>query len=463
VVEGTALAAESVEPRGDLGGAPSPPAGEGLELVFRPDPTVWDGRFTNNGWLQELPKPLTKLTWDNAALMSLATAERLGVTNGDLVELSYRGRKVEAPAWVLPGHANDSVTIHFGYGRPRTGRVGQGTGFNAFALWTSDAPGFGSGLSARRTGGTRALASTQTHRTLEPSRNIVHGATLAEFHEHPDFLHHDRNVHQPAKDQTLYHDDFSPTNPVEPDYQWGMVVNLNACTGCSACTLACVAENNIPVVGKDQVSRGREMHWLEVDQYFGGGPDDPEVYNQPRLCMHCEAAPCEVVCPVAATVHDHEGLNLMVYNRCVGTRYCSNNCPYKVRHFNFLQYQPQSSDPDFELVSLGNNPDVTVRARGVMEKCTYCVQRINQARYTAEKEGRRLHDGEVTTACQSACPTRAIVFGDVSDPDSAVSKLKKDPRNYGMLSELNTRPRTTYLAKLRNPNPEIETEPKHGV
>jgi MoCo/4Fe-4S cofactor protein with predicted Tat translocation signal len=469
VVEGSAPAAVSVEPKSDLGPPPFAAADAGGsaaadEIVFRPDPTVWDGRFANNAWLQELPKPLTKLTWDNAALMSLATAEKLGVTSGDVVELSYRGRKVEAPVFVLPGHAHGSVTVHFGYGRPRVGRVGRGAGFNAFALWTADAPGFGAGLTVRPTGATHRLAVTQSHRTLEKSRNIVHGGTLAEWEKDPGFVHHRGSAHEvPSKDETLYHDDFSPTNPIEPDYQWGMVVNLNACTGCSACTLACVAENNIPVVGKEQVLNSREMHWLEVDQYFDGDPANPGVYNQPRLCMHCEKAPCEVVCPVAATVHDHEGLNVMVYNRCVGTRYCSNNCPYKVRHFNFFQYQPLSDDPDHALASLHNNPDVTVRARGVMEKCTYCVQRINESRYTAEREGRRLRDGEVVTACQSACPTRAIVFGDVSDKNSAVSKLKADPRNYSMLAELNTRPRTTYLAKLRNPNPEIGTEAGHGV
>jgi len=466
VVKGTALPAVKAELKADLG-APPAPQGEGMELVFRPDPTIWDGRFTNNGWLQELPKPITKLTWDNAAHMSLATAEKLGVTSDDVVELSYRGNKVSAPVLVMPGHANDSVTVHFGYGRWKTGRVGTGTGFNAFALWTSDAPGFGSGLQVRKTGATHQLASTQVHRAVdmalqgkaEQERGLVRVATLDDFLNHPDYAHHGEHGHEPARDETLYHDDYTPTNPIDPDYQWGMVINLNTCTGCSACVLACQAENNIPVVGKEQVLKSREMHWMEVDRYFEGDPANPDVHHQPRTCMHCEKAPCELVCPVAATVHDHEGLNAMVYNRCVGTRYCSNNCPYKVRHFNFLQY----ADLRTPSLALLNNPDVTVRARGVMEKCTYCVQRISQVRYTSEIEGRRIKDREVVPACQSACPTQAITFGDVSNPDSAVSKLKKDSRNYGMLAELNTQPRTTYLAKLRNPNPEIETERRHGV
>jgi molybdopterin-containing oxidoreductase family iron-sulfur binding subunit len=470
IVAGSAQPTVKVEPRSDLGPVPAPAPGnrDAIELIFQSDPMIWDGRFSNNGWLQELPKPLTKLTWDNAALMSLAMAERLGVINGDVVALAYKGRTVDAPVMILPGHADRSVTIHFGYGRSKTGRVGTGAGFNSFALWTSDAPGFGAGLELTKTGHTHALASTQVHRNIdlavqgraEKDRGLVRVATLAGYREHPDFAHQGANEHEPPKDETLYFNDRTPKEKVEPDYQWGMVVNLNACTGCGACVLACQAENNSPVVGKDQVLRGREMHWMEIDRYYEGDPASPEVLHQPRLCMHCENAPCEVVCPVAATAHDHEGLNVMVYNRCVGTRYCGNNCPYKVRHFNFLQY---SEVRGISTLALLNNPDVTVRARGVMEKCTYCIQRINEARYAAELDGRRIRDGEIVTACQSACPTRAIVFGDIADPSSAVSKLKAGPRNYGMLAELNTQPRTSYLAKLRNPNPALETEPRHGV
>ena len=465
VIAGTALPVVKVEPKGDLGAAPVVASGEGLELIFRPDPTVWDGRFANNGWLQELPKPITKLTWENAAFMSLATAEKLGVVDGEVVELSLQGRHVEAPVMILPGQAEGTITLHFGYGRARAGRVGKGIGFDAFRLWTSDAPGFASGASARKTGAKVALATTQSHRNVDwklqgeaaSERGIVRVATLAEYRAHPDFAHQGEHGCEPKKGDTLYNDDLNPTAPIVPDYQWGMVVDLSRCTGCEACVLSCQAENNIPVVGKAQVLNSREMHWLEVDRYYEGDPANPSVHHQPRMCMHCEKAPCEVVCPVAATVHDHEGLNLMVYNRCVGTRYCSNNCPYKVRHFNFLQYSDQHT-PSLALV---NNPDVTVRARGVMEKCTYCVQRISEARIEAEKDGRRIQDGEVVTACQGACPTRAITFGDITDKSSAVAALKQDGRGYGMLAELNARPRTTYLAKLRNPNPEIDTEPTH--
>jgi MoCo/4Fe-4S cofactor protein with predicted Tat translocation signal len=433
-VDGLRLTPADIEPT-----APAPP---GLELVFRPDPTIWDGSFANNGWLQELPKPLTKLTWDNAALISPNTAQRLGLATADLVELRYRGRSVHAPVWVMPGHADEAVTVSLGYGRWRAGRIGTGLGFNAYALRTSDTPWFGGGLEVHKTGRRYQLATTQGHFRME-GRNLVRAATLEEYLAHPGFAH--ALGHEPAPGQTLY--------PLweYPGYAWGMAIDLSTCIGCSACVIACQAENNIPVVGKGEVARGREMHWLRIDRYYKGNLDVPETCYQPVLCMHCETAPCEVPCPVAATVHSHEGLNEMVYNRCVGTRYCSNNCPYKVRRFNFFQY----ADYDTPVLKLLQNPDVTVRSRGVMEKCTYCVQRINAGRSRAQQEGQPIRDGEVVTACQAACPTEAIIFGNINDPNSRVAKMKATPLNYGILTELNTRPRTTYLAQLRNPNPEL--------
>ncbi len=424
---------------------PPPSAAPGLEIIFRPDPTIWDGRFANNGWLQELPKPLTKLTWDNAALISPATAERLGLTNEDLVELRYRGRAVRAPIWIMPGHADDCVTAHLGYGRTRAGRVGTGAGFNAYAIRTSEAPWSDAGLEIRKIGARYSLARTEHHHSME-GRNLVRVGTIAQFRDDPDFVH--RKAREPSLLPSLY-----PGHTYD-GYAWGMAIDLSACIGCNACVIACQAENNIPVVGKTEVARGREMHWLRIDRYYTGSMDNPQTYHQPVLCMHCENAPCEVVCPVGATTHSDEGLNEMVYNRCVGTRYCSNNCPYKVRRFNFLQY----ADYDTPSLKLGRNPNVTVRSRGVMEKCTYCVQRINAARIKAEEENRQIRDGEVVTACQGACPTAAIVFGDINDPNSRVAKRKAEALNYGLLTELNTRPRTTYLARLRNPNPEIEAE-----
>jgi molybdopterin-containing oxidoreductase family iron-sulfur binding subunit len=424
---------------GPSGNGPSP-----LEIVFRPDPTIWDGRFANNGWLQELPKPMTKLTWDNVAVISPTAAERFDLTNGDLVELRYGGRTVVAPVWIMPGQAPDSVTVHLGYGRTRAGRVGTGVGFNAYTLRTSDAPWFGSGLELRKTGNQYQLAGTQNHFSLE-GRNMIRAATLDEYRKNPNFAQD--MGENPPPDRTLY-----PQFRYEGN-AWGMAIDLNACTGCNACVVACQAENNVAVVGKGQVALGREMHWLRVDRYYQGHWDNPDVYTQPMLCQHCEIAPCEVVCPVAATTHSAEGLNQMVYNRCVGTRYCSNNCPYKVRRFNFLLY----SDWTTPSLKLQRNPDVTVRSRGVMEKCTYCVQRINAAKIEAEKEDREVRDGEIVTACQAACPTQAIVFGNINDPNSRVSKLKAQPRNYGVLAELNTRPRTTYLARVTNPNPELLT------
>jgi molybdopterin-containing oxidoreductase family iron-sulfur binding subunit len=425
----------------------SAPAAGKMEIVFRADPTIRDGRFINNAWLQELAKPITKLTWDNAALVSPELAHREKLQNGDVAELKFRGRMLRAPVWIVPGQAENSVTLHVGYGRARTGRVGAGTGVNAFALRSSDALWQGGGLELTRTGETRELVTTQKNHNME-GRDIIRAGTFAEFTADPHFI----EAHQeprPAKSDTLYHADEFKYN----GYKWGMSIDLNVCIGCSACTIACQAENNIPVVGKHQVSVGRDMQWIRVDSYFRGGLDNPEVNHQPVPCMMCENAPCELVCPVGATVHDNEGLNVQVYNRCIGTRYCSNNCPYKVRRFNFLEFNAGMT-PVQKMVK---NPDVTVRSRGVMEKCTYCTQRINAARIPAEIANRKVKDGEIVTACQAACPVEAIVFGDLNDPGSRVAKLKQQPLDYWMLGELNTRPRTSYLAKLRNPNPEIKT------
>jgi MoCo/4Fe-4S cofactor protein with predicted Tat translocation signal len=427
-----------------------------LEISFQPDPTLFDGRFANNGWLQELPKPLTKLTWDNAVLISPKTAERLGLSyqvgarggeHGrvftDVIELRYEGRTLQAPTWILPGHADECVTVHLGYGRTRAGKVGNGTGFNAYAIRTANAPYYGAGLEIRKIGTQYPLACTQFHHSME-GRDLVRTATIEEYRKNPSFA---QGEHHHESEGSLY-----PGFKYE-GYAWGMSIDVNACIGCNACVVACQSENNIPVVGKTEVTRGREMHWLRIDRYYKGSPENPETYHQPVPCMHCENAPCELVCPVGATNHSHEGLNDMVYNRCVGTRYCSNNCPYKVRRFNFFEYS------DFETPSLKplRNPNVTVRSRGVMEKCTYCVQRINVAKIEAEKENRPVRDGEIQTACQAACPTQAIVFGDINNREAAVAKLKSESLNYGLLTELNTKPRTTYLAKLKNPNPEIKT------
>jgi molybdopterin-containing oxidoreductase family iron-sulfur binding subunit len=406
-----------------------------IEVVFRPDPTIFDGRFSNNAWLQELPKPLTRLTWDNPALLSPATGGRLGLTNGDVIEIVREGRSVRAPVWISPGHADDSITLFLGYGRTRTGRVGTGRGYNAYVVRSSNAMWTALDAEVRKTGERYSLVSTQEHQLVE-NRDLIRSGTPDHFTQHAT----------PHEQISLYPE-------VESEnYAWGMTIDLSACTGCNACVIACQAENNVPSVGKDQVANSREMHWLRIDTYYGGNAGNPEVVFQPMLCMHCEAAPCEPVCPVGATTHSAEGLNEMTYNRCVGTRYCSNNCPYKVRRFNFFQY----ANWDVPSLKLLANPDVTVRSRGVMEKCTYCVQRINHARIEAKKQNRTIRDGEVITACQAVCPAEAIVFGDTHDPNSRVSQVKADPRNYGLLAELNTRPRTTYLARLRNPNPELK-------
>ena len=415
-----------------------------LEIVFKPDPSVWDGRFANNGWLQELPKPITKLTWDNAALVSPKLAERLHLDNENVIELAFKGRSVHAPVWIVPGQAEHSVTLTLGYGRTAAGHVGTGQGVNAYALRTSDAMGFGVGLEVRKIEGAKwQLATTQSHQSLA-GRDVYRTGTLEEYRKRPGFAPAESD--EPKADDTLY-----PPDHTYSGYAWGMSVDLNTCIGCNACVVACQSENNIPIVGKGEVINGREMHWIRVDGYYAGRDlDNPEFYHQPVPCMHCENAPCEVVCPVEATVHSPEGLNEQVYNRCIGTRYCSNNCPYKVRRFNFLQW----ADNTHLTFKMQRNPDVTVRSRGVMEKCTFCVQRINEVKITAEKEDRRVRDNEIRTACQQTCPTEAIVFGDVNDPNSRVSRLKKQERNYGMLAELGTRPRTTYLARITNPNPE---------
>ena len=423
------------------------------EILFRPDPTIWDGRFANNGWLQELPKPITKLTWDNAALIAPGMAKTLKLDplkdNGRVVELTYKGRKLSIPVFIVPGQAEGTVVVHLGYGRTMAGRVGTGLGFNAYALRTKDDPWGGPGVTIQPTDATYPLASTQMQRYVE-GRNLYRASTLLRFQEDPNVFHEDEEV----ADQSLIE---SPW-PYE-GYKWGMAIDLNACTGCNACVISCQAENNIPVIGKEQIMLGRNMQWMEIDTYFRGEDiQNPEVFFQPRACMHCENAPCELVCPVAATVHDAEGLNVMVYNRCVGTRYCGNNCPYKVRHFNFLNYSeiavPSMRTPSLQLL---NNPDVTVRTRGVMEKCTYCIQRISGARINAKEKGESIKDGDVVTACQAACPSQAIHFGDLNDKSSKVYKIKEDTRNFSMLGELNTRPRTTYLGKIRNPNPELST------
>ncbi len=415
-----------------------------LEINFRADPTIYDGRFANNAWLQELPKPITKLTWDNALLLSPLTAGRLGVVSKEVVRLKYRGRSIEAPVWILPGHAEESATLHLGYGRTQAGKLGSKAGFNAYALLTADALAGGAGLEIARTGRRYDLVTTQQHQTME-GRALVRAGTLDEYEKNPKFAK--EMVEAPGPDDSAY-----PPYPAH-EYAWAMAIDLNACTGCNACVVACQAENNIPFVGKHETSRGHAMHWIRVDRYFEGDPANPRTLHQPVPCMHCENAPCELVCPVAATAHSAEGLNDMVYNRCVGTRYCANNCPYKVRRFNFFHYATQFRAPSMRMLS---NPDVTVRWRGVMEKCTYCVQRINGAKIASEKENRRVQDGEIVTACQQACPAKAIVFGDLRDPGSRVAKMKATPVNYGLLEDLGTRPRTTYLAAVRNPNPAVE-------
>ncbi len=428
------------------------PGAQGIEAAFQPDPSVYDGRWANNGWLQELPKPLTKLTWDNAVLISPALSERMSLRTGNVVEVESRGHKVRGPVLVVPGQADDSITLAMGYGLKRAGSNGSKRGYSAFKVRTSDAPWIATGVKITPVGEDYPLALTQNHQIIDNKTAIeettkrapVREATLAEFTANPRFAQEMKE--EPSSEDTLY-----PAYEYN-EYKWGMSIDLNSCVGCNACLVACQAENNIPVVGKEQVIRERHMNWLRLDAYNEGDLANPRTLFQPVPCMQCENAPCELVCPVGATVHSSEGLNDMVYNRCVGTRYCSNNCPYKVRRFNFLLF----SDWDTPTLKLLHNPDVTVRSRGVMEKCTYCIQRITRARIDSEKEQRKIRDGEIQTACQQACPAEAIIFGDLNDKNSRVARLKAEPRNYGLLAELNTRPRTTYLAGVRNPNPELE-------
>lgn len=460
------------------------PGDDAIEIIFRPDPSIYDGRYSNNGWLQELPNPIVNNCWDNAVLMSGPTKVKLGLAESDVVEISLNGNKVRGSVLSIPGHPDNSFTLHLGYGRTHVGRVGAGMGFNAYAIRTSATPLFATGAIFKKTGDTYEIAVTKSHYSDERgpmalwgsaetgdlrshslegdeaiTRGIVRYATLEEFRKEPNFAH-EKGVfpEDPERDNTLF------ANFPYDKNAWGLAIDQNSCVGCNACIISCYAENNIPVVGKHQVKTGRDMQWLRIDTYFEGDLQSPRAHFQPMMCQQCENAPCEEVCPVGATVHSPEGLNVMVYNRCVGTRYCSNNCPYKVRRFNFLLF----SDYETESLKLMRNPDVTVRSRGVMEKCSYCLQRISAAKIEADKENRAIRDGEIVTACQQACPTNAIVFGNINDKNSRVYKIKNQPRNYGVVADLNTRPRTTYIAEVFNPNQAlaggapVEHAPEHS-
>ncbi len=529
IVPNTALPAVTVTaPTGLAERLPAPVAGSGLEIAFRLDPTLWDGRYANNSWLQELPKPITTLVWDNAAIISPLTAQKVGlvsagnklsITQTDatefgqssgkrVVELTFQGQKLQMPVWILPGQPDDVITVHLGFGRTRAGVVGNNQGFNTYLLRSSDSLSYGTGVTLQPTNNEYQLSYTQPHHLLraeygeQENRDIYRAGTLKEFIEKKGLMgpeHEAEGAHfgngvsgdgdseaygkgveaqvtnerpaDPYRQQWHYADKSLSNKDGVPSFypefsgkgynQWAMSVDLGTCIGCNACTIACQAENNIPTVGKDEVGRGREMHWIRIDHYYAGMDlVSPESYFMPMMCQHCEKAPCEPVCPVAATIHDHQGLNQMVYNRCIGTRYCSNNCPYKVRRFNFLKWVAGKGGPttinyDLPVLKMLANPDVTIRGRGVMEKCTYCAQRISVARIDAKKAGREMVSDDVITACQQVCPTRAIAFGDINDANSAVSKLRREPHDYQVLAELNTRPRTTYLARLRNPNEEI--------
>ena len=411
---------------------PPEPPNHPMTLLFRPDPYIWDGRYANNPWLQELPRPLTKLTWDNPLLISPALAKQSKLQNMDIVRISAGDEQMEAPVWIMPGQAPDCVVALLGFGRKHVGAVGSGAGFDFYPL-----RGGAYAPSLKKAAGRAELACTEHHNLIFSAPDeIVRSGTLADYLENPKFLATSK------PESALYR--WKPEGPAA----WAMSVDLNACIGCGACVVACQAENNIPVVGKQQVIHEREMHWLRIDRYYAGTPEAPASYFQPMLCMHCEQAPCELVCPVGATVHDSEGLNVMIYNRCIGTRFCSNNCPYKVRRFNYFAFAREEQRPPE-----ARNPEVTVRARGVMEKCTFCLQRIAQARITADREDKPV--GDVVTACQAACPTRAFTFGDMANPDREVAKRKQSPLDYALLADQNTHPRVTYEALIKNPNPSI--------
>jgi len=482
-------------------GAPksAPPSvsypGGGIEISFRPDPSLYDGRYANNGWLQELPKQVTNLSWDNAALMSMELMGKLGIEENEAIELDLNGRTVIAPVLMVPGHPKDAVTVHLGLGRRAdAGRVGAGVGFNAYALRTADQPLAAAGLTINRSKGTYDLCVTKVHniehrgayaqRDLEKplsdkdgayslagheamERSIIRYATYDEAMKDPEYAHTgasgtlvNKVGYNPQGEAVPHEESFFPDawrydhkdeSSKKLQNKWGMSIDLNSCVGCNSCIVGCYAENNIAVVGREQVKIGRIMQWLRIDSYFEGDLSAPRAHFQPMLCQHCESAGCEQVCPVGATVHTPEGINTMVYNRCVGTRYCSNNCPYKVRRFNFLLY----SDFDTESLKFQRNPDVSVRSRGVMEKCSYCIQRIEAVKIDADKNNRAIEDGEILTACQQACPTGAIVFGNLNDPAARVTKLKAEERDYQVLADLNYRPRTSYTAGVINPNAEL--------
>ena len=462
------------------------------EVVFTACSKMDDGRYNNNGWLQEIPDPITKITWDNAALVSPETAKKLGIEDNDLIEISTEMGKLQVPAIMAPGHADGSISIALGYGRTETGRVGKEAGFNVYPLRTTTQPYFVTGAQVRVAGGSYELALTQEHWAIEGrAGDLTREATLDDYKTTPDFAKTmGMDAHIPANVSLYGHPELNKPDSIDP-HAWGMTVDMNVCTGCSACMVACQAENNIPIVGKEQVNNGREMHWIRTDRYFVSTPEnenEPEMVSQPMMCQHCENAPCETVCPVNATVHSEDGLNVMAYNRCIGTRYCANNCPFKVRRFNFFDYNSrdvlgkkkgnpfsglyewnllsEKSTPD--TIKMQKNPNVTVRMRGVMEKCTFCVQRVQEARIAAKVAARdsdniRIPADAFKSACAQACPADAIIFGDINNPESSVSKSRAGERGYRLLEYLNIQPRVTYLARIRNPNMKMPGAENIGV